>query len=409
MAALGHSRPARGASMQEHMAAAGAKDPAGAAAALAEEEIEAFEDLLAIDESDLLTTLKNCGIKAGSAAAIKKYCVQFGSGGGGGVSAGSARPPVPAKSAADSGGGAASGSGAAAEEAFAASNIKEALDGVDKLEEMLDAADGNADVAGHVLSCAGAVLKLASGVPGVGSIAKPFLECISFLQKVERETKDVIEILRQFLSMLRFIAELPETLEQLAARERQKLERELEKLLRLVEEFKAAIMSLGGGEKKKGTVLARMYRSVTKTAHAASTGITLVVKISKKVSIFFSSLKDMLGMLQNKAILQKLSQPPTLPMFEAAKSQIREFQAANPGASDEAAAAALEADPDKVQALAIAGGVSPEAFEGAMVEMKDVMGEHHAEAMANAKHYGEKLAAGQAAIRGEVQQVKCIL
>ena len=66
--------------------------------------------------------------------------------------------------------------------------------------------------------------------------------------------------------MLRFIAELPETLEQLAGRERQKLERELEKLLRLVEEFKAAIMSLGGGEKKKGTVLASMYRSVTKTA-----------------------------------------------------------------------------------------------------------------------------------------------
>ena len=400
MAALGHSRPARGASMQEHMAAAGAKDPAGAAAALAEEEIESFEDLLAIDESDLLTALKSCGIKAGSAAAIKKYCVHFGESGGGGASARSAK----------SGGGAASNGGAAAEEAFAASNIKEALDGVDKLEEMLDAADGNADVAGHVLSCAGAVLKLASGVPGVGSIAKPFLECISFLQKVERETKDVIEILRQFLSMLRFIAELPETLEQLAARERQKLERELEKLLRLVEEFKAAIMSLGGGEKKKGTVLASMYRSVTKTAHAASTGIALVVKISKKVSIFFSSLKDMLGMLQNKAILQKLSQPPTLPMFEAAKSQIREFQAANPGASDEAAAAALEADPDKVQALAIAGGVSPEAFEGAMVEMKDVMGEHHAEAMANAKHYGEKLAAGQAAIRGELQQVKkCIL
>ena len=69
------------------MAAAGAKDPAGAAAALAEEEIEAFEDLLAIDESDLLTTLKNCGIKAGSAAAIKKYCVQFGGSGSGGAAA----------------------------------------------------------------------------------------------------------------------------------------------------------------------------------------------------------------------------------------------------------------------------------------------------------------------------------
>ena len=67
------------------------------------------------------------------------------------------------------------------------------------------------------------------------------------------------------------------------------------------------------------------------------------------------------------------------------------------------------ADEKTLAALASAGGGSPEAFDGAMVEMKDVMGEHHAEAMANAKHYGEKLAAGQAAIRGELQQVKCIL
>ena len=66
--------------------------------------------------------------------------------------------------------------------------------------------------------------------------------------------------------MLRFIAELPKTLEQLAADDKQKVERELQKLLRLVEEFKAAIMSLGGGEKKKGTVLASMYRSAIKTA-----------------------------------------------------------------------------------------------------------------------------------------------
>ena len=46
MAALEASRPARGASMQEHMAAAGAKDPAGAAAALAEEEIEIHHCIL---------------------------------------------------------------------------------------------------------------------------------------------------------------------------------------------------------------------------------------------------------------------------------------------------------------------------------------------------------------------------
>ena len=58
---------------------------------------------------------------------------------------------------------------------------------------------------------------------------------------LQRESKDVIEIIRQFVSMLRFIAELPETLQQLAGREKEKLERELQKLLRLVEEFKEAI------------------------------------------------------------------------------------------------------------------------------------------------------------------------
>ena len=88
----------------------------------------------------------------------------------------------------------------------------------------------------------------------------------SFLQKVEREAKDMIEILRQFLAMLRFIAELPETLKQLEARERETLERELKRLLQLVEEFKDAIKSLGSSGKKKGTVMSRVWRSMAKTA-----------------------------------------------------------------------------------------------------------------------------------------------
>ena len=77
----------------------------------------------------------------------------------------------------------------------------------------------------------------------------------------------MIEILRQFLAMLRFIAELPETLQQLGERERQKLESELAKLLDLVNRFKEAIQSLGSSDKKtERTMLSRMYRSVTKTA-----------------------------------------------------------------------------------------------------------------------------------------------
>ena len=95
----------------------------------------------------------------------------------------------------------------------------------------------------------------------------PSADCAaSFLKTLQRESKDVIEIIRQFVSMLRFIAELPETLQQLAGREKEKLERELQKLLRLVKEFKEAIRSFAGENKKKGTMLARMYRNVTSTA-----------------------------------------------------------------------------------------------------------------------------------------------
>ena len=75
----------------------------------------------------------------------------------------------------------------------------------------------------------------------------------------------MIEILRQFLAMLRFIAELPEVLQQLNARERETLELELGKLLLLVEQFKDAIKSLGSSDKKKGWVMRRIYRTAAKT------------------------------------------------------------------------------------------------------------------------------------------------
>ena len=76
----------------------------------------------------------------------------------------------------------------------------------------------------------------------------------------------MIEILRQFLAMLRFIAELPETLKQLEARERETLERELKKLLQLVEQFKDAIKSIASSDKKTGWWLSRMYRVAAKKA-----------------------------------------------------------------------------------------------------------------------------------------------
>ena len=92
------------------------------------------------------------------------------------------------------------------------------------------------------------------------------LPSTSFLQNIERETNDAMVILRQFLAMLRFIAELPEVLQQLDARERETLERELGKLLLLVEQFKDAIMSIGSSDKKTGWWLSRMYRIAAKKA-----------------------------------------------------------------------------------------------------------------------------------------------
>ena len=92
------------------------------------------------------------------------------------------------------------------------------------------------------------------------------LPSTSFLQNIERETNDAMVILRQFLAMLRFIAELPEVLQQLNARERETLELELGKLLLLVEQFKDAIMSIGSSDKKTGWWLSRMYRIAAKKA-----------------------------------------------------------------------------------------------------------------------------------------------
>ena len=92
------------------------------------------------------------------------------------------------------------------------------------------------------------------------------LPSTSFLQNIERETNDAMVILRRFLAMLRFIAELPEVLQQLNARERETLELELGKLLLLVEQFKDAIMSIGSSDKKTGWWLSRMYRIAAKKA-----------------------------------------------------------------------------------------------------------------------------------------------
>ena len=89
----------------EHLRASGAKNPEDAAAKLAEQEIETFEDVLRIDPADFLKAMQDFGgMKGGSATKVKEYCRLFRAA----ASAGAA--PAPA---AEGGGG---GGGAAAEE-----------------------------------------------------------------------------------------------------------------------------------------------------------------------------------------------------------------------------------------------------------------------------------------------------
>ena len=333
----------RDASLAEHLAASGAKNPDAAAAALAEEEIESIKNLLLIDPEDLLDSLhKFCDMKLGSANKVKSYCAQFRGGGGS-----AAPPPAPTQW---------RGGGAAEEALSSNANVppefQKALEGLDQLEEMLDSAEDKANTAKLAMGVAKTVLKLVGSVPGVGSLVGPLVDGIGFLQNLEKESADVIEILRQFLSMLRFIAELPATLDQLTPAERSKVEREMKSLLKLVEEFKNAIFSLAAGDGKKGTMCSRMYRCAARTAKAATTGIALVFKVATKISTFFNGLKDMLSLVQNRAILQNiqmLSKVPSFPMLEAAQSQIVEFRSSNAGATEEDAVAALEADPHAVQ------------------------------------------------------------
>ena len=90
--------PPAGTSLEEFLTNAGVKTPAEIAEKLTEEEIESIQDLLDIEESIMLTILKNCGIKAGSASKIHAYCQKVkgggvaasavsGGGGGGGAAA----------------------------------------------------------------------------------------------------------------------------------------------------------------------------------------------------------------------------------------------------------------------------------------------------------------------------------
>ena len=54
-----------------------------------------------------------------------------------------------------------------------------------ELEGMLDTADDRTDFARHALKFAGGVLSLASGIPGIGAITKPLLDCLRYASNRE--------------------------------------------------------------------------------------------------------------------------------------------------------------------------------------------------------------------------------
>ena len=76
------------------------------------------------------------------------------------------------------GGEGAAASAAAPESIAEPTNLKEALEGIKEIEDLLDAADGSVSVSGNVITCAKVVLKLVQAIPGVGTIAGPLVEAL---------------------------------------------------------------------------------------------------------------------------------------------------------------------------------------------------------------------------------------
>ena len=166
--------------LEEFLTNAGVKKSAEIAEKLTEEEIESIHDLLDIEESIMLTILKNCGIKAGSASKIHAYCQKVKGGGvaasaasGGGGDGGAAVNNV--------GDGSSKMSSNSSKLAGEATDMQGVLDGISELEELIERADDKADIAGCAITCAKGLLKLVAAVPGVGSIATPLVDALGYV------------------------------------------------------------------------------------------------------------------------------------------------------------------------------------------------------------------------------------
>ena len=60
----------------------------------------------------------------------------------------------------------------------APTNVDEALEGLDKIEELIDRADESSSLAGTALICAKVVLTVLEGIPCFGAAAKPFVQAL---------------------------------------------------------------------------------------------------------------------------------------------------------------------------------------------------------------------------------------
>ena len=208
----------------------------------------------------------------------------------------------------------------------------------------------------------------------------------------------MIEIIRQLISILRWLVELPKTLELMADEEKGKLENRMDKLLEFVKKQQEAI-GMAVDETKKGkTYLGRAYHMFKGSAK----GFGPVIKFSRRIATEFEGLKNLLDQLANRSMIQlqmemleKLTTRPQAPLFDKAEDQIAKFHKKNPGATDQDAVEALEADPDAIEELGLAGLVEPEVFKAAM----DNMEERHDEVMAKLLSYSDKLREGQALSR----------
>ena len=125
------------------------------------------------------------------------------------------------------------------------SDLEDALENAKEAKKFAKAALGGLDV----------FTKIAKSLPVVGGIASVMNDGLQFIASLDKEVGDYLSVVRSFVTILRVTAEMPRLISNLTkhnAKDGRKLQKELDRLLPLLEQFVDKIKEKP--PKKKGAV-----------------------------------------------------------------------------------------------------------------------------------------------------------